>query len=178
MRSTVTGQQAALLGTGTCGNKALHAELRGIFRQAYNVSLPSFRLKLDLFKLSKQVAFDGARRIPTLGQMNQGRVAEGDVFSRHGPRMQSQVPLPEVKSWRGSWGASPLSESGWAQHCSEAVVSGRVSKAVGEFTTRRGSVWQKEYRGEARLKQAYRVHDAPAVTYERRWGHLGSAHSG
>ena len=60
-RSTVTGQQAALLGTGTCGNEALHAELRGIFRQPYNVSLSSMRLKLDLFKLSKQVAFDGAR---------------------------------------------------------------------------------------------------------------------
>ena len=77
IRSTVTGQQAALLGTGTCGNEALHAELRGIFGQAYNVSLPTFRLKLDLFKLSKQVAVDGARRIPMLRQMNQGRAAEG-----------------------------------------------------------------------------------------------------
>ena len=38
-------------------------------------------------------------------EMNQGRVAEGDVFSRHGSRMQSEFPLHQVKSWRGSWGA-------------------------------------------------------------------------
>ena len=55
-----TGQQAALLGTGTCGNEALHAELRSVFRQAYNVSMPTFRLKLELFKLHKHVSFDGA----------------------------------------------------------------------------------------------------------------------
>ena len=64
--STVACQQAALLGTGTCGNEALHAELRGVFREAYNVSGPTFRLKLELFKISKQVSFDGVRRIPLL----------------------------------------------------------------------------------------------------------------
>ena len=64
LRSTVACQQAALLGTGTCGSEALHAELRGVFRQAHNASVPTFRLKLDLFKLSRQVSFDGARRIP------------------------------------------------------------------------------------------------------------------
>ena len=79
LRSTVAYQQAALLGTGTCGNEALHAEVRGVFRQAYNVSVPTFRLKLDLFKHSKQVSFDGARRIPLLSQMNQGPVVLGDV---------------------------------------------------------------------------------------------------
>ena len=69
-----------LLGTGTCGNEALHAELRGVFRQAYYVTVPTFRLKLDLFKLSKQVSFDGLpRRIPLLRQMNQGLVVLGDV---------------------------------------------------------------------------------------------------
>ena len=78
LRSTVACQQAALLGTGTCGNEALHAELRGVFRQAYSVSVSTFRLKLDLFKLSKQVSFDGARRIPLLRQMNQGPAALGD----------------------------------------------------------------------------------------------------
>ena len=43
------------------------------------MSLPTFRLKLDLFKLSKQVPFDGARRIPWLRQMNLGPVVLGDV---------------------------------------------------------------------------------------------------
>ena len=62
LRSTVACQQAALLGTGTCANEALHAELRGVFRQAYNVSLPTFRLKLDLFMLSEAGVF---RRRPT-----------------------------------------------------------------------------------------------------------------
>ena len=43
------------------------------------MSVPTFRLKLDLFELSKQVSFDGARRIPLLRQMNQGPVVFGDV---------------------------------------------------------------------------------------------------
>ena len=77
LRSTVACQQAALLGTGTCGNEVLHAEVRGVFRQAFHVSVPTFRLKLGLFKLSKQVSFDGARRIPLLRRMNQGPVVLG-----------------------------------------------------------------------------------------------------
>ena len=40
LRSTVACQQAALLGTETCGDEAVHAELRGVFRQAYKVSVP------------------------------------------------------------------------------------------------------------------------------------------
>ena len=36
------------MGTGICGNEALHAEIRGVFRQ---VSFRTFRLKLDLVKL-------------------------------------------------------------------------------------------------------------------------------
>ena len=67
--------------SGTCGNEALHAELRGVF-QVYNVSLPTFRVKLDLFHLAKLISFDAARRIPTLRQMSQGRV-QGTVFSAH-----------------------------------------------------------------------------------------------
>ena len=38
-------------GTGTCGHEASHAELRRIFRQAYNVTVPTFKVKLDLFKV-------------------------------------------------------------------------------------------------------------------------------
>ena len=79
LRSTVACKQAALLGTETCGNEALHEELQGVFRPAYNVSLPTFRLKLDLLKHSKQASFDGARRILLLRQMNQGPVVSRDV---------------------------------------------------------------------------------------------------
>ena len=43
------------------------------------MSVPTFRLKLDFFKLSKQVSFDGARRLPLLRQMNRGPVVLGDV---------------------------------------------------------------------------------------------------
>ena len=111
--------EAALLGTGTCGFEALRTEFRAVSRQAYNVSVPTFRLKLDLFKLSKQVSFDGARRIPMLRQMNQGPAVQGDVLGHRGPRMPSAVPLrwrsdstlPEVKSWRESLGA-PCSARG------------------------------------------------------------------
>ena len=75
LRSTAPGQQAALLGTGTCGNEC--ARSRGIFMQANNVTMPTFRLKLDLSKLSKQVPFGGARRIPMLRQMSQGPIVSG-----------------------------------------------------------------------------------------------------
>ena len=51
----------------------------GVFRQVYNVSLPTFRVKLDLFHLAKLVSFDAARSIPMLRQMSQGRV-RGTVF--------------------------------------------------------------------------------------------------
>ena len=116
LRSTAPGQQTALLGTGTCGNEALHVELRGIFRQAYFVTMPTSKLKLDLFKLSKQVSFDGARRIPMLRQMNQRPIASGGVSSHNGPRMPYPVPLclrygcapPQATSWRGSWCAPCL----------------------------------------------------------------------
>ena len=79
LRSTVACQKVALLCIGTCSNGALHAELGGVFRHAKNVSVPTFRLKLGLFKLSKQVSFDGARRIPLLRKMNQGPVDSEDV---------------------------------------------------------------------------------------------------
>ena len=49
------------------------------FRQVCNVSLPTFRVKLDTFHLSKLISFDAARRIPMLHQMSQGRVREALV---------------------------------------------------------------------------------------------------
>ena len=79
IRTTLSARESTLMGSGTCGNEALHAELRGVFRQVYNVSLPTFRVKLDLFHLAKLVSFDAARRIPMLRQMSQGRV-RGTVF--------------------------------------------------------------------------------------------------
>ena len=111
LRSTVACQQAALLGTGTCGNEALHAELRGVSRQAYNVSVPTFRLKLGLFKLSKQVSFDGARRIPLLRQMNQGPVVLGDVLVRKCHRRSHYVSVPIPPFPRSCLGEGPWAPS-------------------------------------------------------------------
>ena len=54
--------------------EALHAELRGVFRQVYNVSLLTFRVKLGIFDLAKLISFEAARRIPIVRQMSQGRV--------------------------------------------------------------------------------------------------------
>ena len=80
IRTTLSARESTLMGSGTCGNEALHAEPRGVFRQVYNVSLPTFRVKLvDVFHLAKLVSFDAARRIPMLCQMSQGRV-RGTVF--------------------------------------------------------------------------------------------------
>ena len=60
-----------------CGNEALHVELRGAFRQVYEVSAPTFQLKLDLFTLSKQTDFDAALMMPNLRQMKQGFLSKG-----------------------------------------------------------------------------------------------------
>ena len=119
LRSTVACQQAALLGTRTRGKEALHAELGGVFRQAYNVSVPTFRLKLDLFKHSKQASFDGARRIPLLRQRIKvlsilGMFEVIPVRKCHRRSHHVSVPIPplhEVKSWRGSSG-TPCSVRG------------------------------------------------------------------
>ena len=74
IRTTLSAHESALMGSGTSGNGALHAKLRGVFRQVYNVSLPTFRVKLDISHLSKLISFDAARRIPLHRQMSQGRV--------------------------------------------------------------------------------------------------------
>ena len=79
IRTTLSVRESALMAAGTCGNEALHAELRGVFRQVYNVSLPTFRVKLDIFHLAKLVSFDAARRIPMLRQMNQGLAGGASV---------------------------------------------------------------------------------------------------
>ena len=79
IRTTLSVRESALMAAGTCGNEALHAELRGVFRQVYNVSLPTFRVKLDIFHLAKLVSFDAARRIPMLRQMDQGLAGGASV---------------------------------------------------------------------------------------------------
>ena len=71
IRTTLSARESTLMGSSTCGNEALHAELRSVFRQ---VSLPTFRVKLDLFHLAKLVSFDATRWIPMLRQRSQGRV--------------------------------------------------------------------------------------------------------
>ena len=56
------------------------------------------------------------------------------------------------------------------------MVSGLVSKAVGEFTARRhpakGRLVKTSGSEEARLQEAFRVHDASAVTKKRRWSDM------
>ena len=74
IRTTLSARHSTLMASGTCGNEALHAELRGVLRQVCNVSLPTCRVKLDIFHLSKLISFDAARRIAMLRQMSQGRV--------------------------------------------------------------------------------------------------------
>ena len=71
IRTTLSARESALMGWSSCGNEA---ELRGVFRQVHNVSLPTFRVKIDIFHLSKLTSFDAARRIPMLRRRSQGRV--------------------------------------------------------------------------------------------------------
>ena len=76
--------------------------------------------------------------------------------------------LPDVKSWRGSWGA-PCLERGRARHCCDAMAT-RAGKAVGDFTARRRSAkvrLGKTSVEEARFQEAHRVHNAPEDTHER-----------
>ena len=131
-------QQAALLGTGTCGNEA---------GRRTTCRCPHFRLRLDFFKLSKQVSFDGARRIPLLRQMNQCPVVFCGMFEvipvRKCRRRSHYVSVPIPPYPRSSLDEGPgsplFSERGRARHCSDAIATGRVGKAVGDFTARRRS---------------------------------------
>ena len=65
------GVSQGLLCTGTTGNEALHAELRGCLRQVYRVHLPTLQLRLDTLALAKRVSWDAALRIPGLVQRSQ-----------------------------------------------------------------------------------------------------------
>ena len=47
-----------MLSTGTRGSEVVHSELRGVFRQVYNVSVPTFQETLDHLTLSKQITLD------------------------------------------------------------------------------------------------------------------------
>ena len=42
IRTTLSARHSTLMAPSTCFHEALHAELRGVFRQVYNVSLPTF----------------------------------------------------------------------------------------------------------------------------------------
>ena len=70
IRTTLSARESTLMRSGSCGNEALDAELRNVFWQVYNVSLPTFRVKLDIFQLAKLISFDAARCFPTLRQMS------------------------------------------------------------------------------------------------------------
>ena len=83
MRLLTGSRGSDLPSTGTCGNEALHAELRTAIRQVYKVSAPTFQLKLDRFKLSKQVAFDAELRRPNLRRLATYRPVREQIDSRH-----------------------------------------------------------------------------------------------
>ena len=73
VRGATCGAGREVLAIGTCGNEALHNELRGHLRQVYDVHLPTMVLKLRLFTLMKQLVHDSALRVPSLRKLNQGR---------------------------------------------------------------------------------------------------------
>ena len=73
--------------------------------------------------------------------------------------------LPEVKSWRGSWGAS-CSVRSWALHCSDATTTGRAGTAVGDFTARRRSA--KVRLGKTRVAKRHAFKKRTVFTTRRR----------
>ena len=89
------------------------------------------------------------------------------------------VPIPpHPRSSLGEGPGRPLfGERGRARHCSDATATGRVGKAVGDFTARRRSakvrVGKTSVAKRHALKEAHRVHNAPEDTYERRRGSHG-----
>ena len=98
IRTTLSARESALMGSGTCGNEA---ERRGVF----NVALPTFRVKLDIFHLSQLISVDAARRTPMLRQVSQGRVRGGRT--QHVIQLfcvQRVMNLPtKVRFLRESW---------------------------------------------------------------------------
>ena len=111
------------------------------------MSVPTFRLKRELFELSKQASFrlrptypvappDESRSGRFRGCLKSSRSANATggpitFLSRFHPT-SGQVLA------RGL-GGSLFSERGWARHCSDAMATRRVSKAVGNFTACRRS---------------------------------------
>ena len=182
LRSKVACQQAALLGTRTCGNEALRAELRGV-RQAYNVSVPTFRLRLDLLAFQAGVfrcrptypvaAADETRSGHFRGCLKSSRSANATggpmtFLSRFHPT-QGQV-LARVL------GRPLFSERGCAalqwRHGAGRQDGGRLH---GPSTLREGPPRQNECCEVARLQEAHRVTTRQRDTYEWRRGHMVSA---
>ena len=56
MRTYVAEGASAMQPVGTTSNEVSHAELRGAFRQVYDIHVASMQLRLNCFVLSKQVA--------------------------------------------------------------------------------------------------------------------------
>ena len=74
LRSAQCGPARAIMGQGTCANEALHRSSRNAFRQVYDVHLPTLKLKLDFFLISRQVMHDTVARVPTMRQMLPGQI--------------------------------------------------------------------------------------------------------
>ena len=72
----------------------------------YNIHAPTFRLRLQIFKLTKQIAFDGEMRVVGLRQRR-----EGEVLARVLAR-----PL--------------LDDERWSQWCTTTPSGSRVRKAA------------------------------------------------
>lgn len=78
-----------LVPTGTTANEALHAELRNAMRQVYSVHAATLQIHLDVIGFSKRVAWEAARRAPSLRQLRQ-RAVLARVLSR---------PLLKADEW-------------------------------------------------------------------------------
>ena len=116
LRRGMSPRHVALLGSGTCGNEALHMELRSAMRQLYDVHLPTLQTKLKLFVLAKQVAFDSASRLPLLRQMRQGEI------------------LARVL------GRQLIDQDAWAAYCASNTIDDSVQKSVGNVALKRNEL--------------------------------------
>ena len=133
------------------------------------MSVPAFRLKLDLLKLSKQV-----RRRPTypvappvvLFEVTPARIC-------HRRSHYVSVPIPPYP--RSSLGEGEALCSARRAGRGNAVTPWPRGKAVGDFTACRRSakvrLGKTSVAKRARLQEAHRVHNAPEDTFERRPGH-------
>ena len=71
LRSNLQSDSPYLLFTGMTSSEAFHNELRGAFRQVYNVHEPIMLTKFAVFVLSKRVTWDAGHRMPSLRQLPQ-----------------------------------------------------------------------------------------------------------